>query len=82
MFFMTMPETFTIGDTASVRIDKQPATLTWRDAGTLVINGTDARTILRSGPGGPGLIDFVCTDAGEASTDYAADGPIIWKHDG
>jgi hypothetical protein len=79
MFLMTMPDTFKIGDTETVRINGQAATLTWRDAGTLVVNGTDARTILRCAPGGPGLIDFMCGDPGEPGSSYGADGPIVFR---
>lgn len=46
MFVMTMAATFAIGDRAQVRINGEDATLYWRDAETLVINGTDARRIV------------------------------------
>ena len=61
MFFMSMPLTFKVGDTAPVRVNKQPATLLWRDANTLVLNGTDARRILHSHVSG-NLRNFTCTD--------------------
>jgi hypothetical protein len=46
MFYMTMPTTLKIGNTAHVRINKAPAILTWRDEHTVVINHTDERVIL------------------------------------
>jgi hypothetical protein len=42
MFYISMPLTFSIGETAPVRINRQPATLTWRDENHLVINADDA----------------------------------------
>jgi hypothetical protein len=79
MFSMTMPKTFKIGDTEPVRINGKPATLTWRDAGTLVINGTDARRILRCVPFTDDLIDFICSDGDAPPDAYGADGPVIWR---
>jgi hypothetical protein len=68
MFVIEMSQAFRVGDTATVRINGAAATLTWRDARTLVINGTDARTILdrRLVPnraGGALLRAFTCADA-------------------
>lgn len=45
MLFITIPRHHRIGDTAAVRINGDPAKLTWQDAETLVINGTDKRRI-------------------------------------
>lgn len=68
MFVMTMAATFRIGDRADVRINGEPATLTWRDATTLVINDQDARRIVMheiggiDGAGCP-VQTFTCGDA-------------------
>jgi hypothetical protein len=62
MFFMTMPTTFRIGDTAECRINAKPQRVTWTDKDTLVIEPDDARKIIHtiSYDGG---IDFTCGDA-------------------
>ncbi|HYT57856.1 MAG TPA: hypothetical protein VEQ38_24380 [Verrucomicrobiae bacterium] len=62
MFSIAMPESFKIGDTAAVSVNKKPATVFWRDADTLVLNDTDARRILHSYLNGD-LRQFYCTDA-------------------
>jgi hypothetical protein len=41
MFVMMMPTTFKVGDTADCKINTEPARLTWRDEGTLVIEPDD-----------------------------------------
>jgi hypothetical protein len=48
MFLISMPLDFKVGGTAQVRINKKPATLFWRDANTLVVNGADSRRVLHS----------------------------------
>jgi hypothetical protein len=45
MFIIHLPANVHIGDTASVRINREPARVTWRDAQTLVIEPNDARRI-------------------------------------
>ena len=70
MFVMTMAETYRIGDSAEVRINGAPAILHYRDAHTLVINGTGARPILAVDRGtdgaGRAVRTFTCGDAAEA----------------
>jgi hypothetical protein len=66
MFLMTMPTTFAIGATAPVTINGQDTTLTWRDATTLVIGGTDARRILDVRDD-DGLRLFICGDTAGAA---------------
>jgi hypothetical protein len=51
MLVIAISRNHKIGDTADVRINFEPATLTWADAHTLVINGTDRRRILRTDEG-------------------------------
>lgn len=69
MFTMTMSTTFAIGATEPVRIHQNgttlETTLTWRDAQTLVIGGTDRRRILHTSEAN-GLRQFVCNDPAEA----------------
>jgi hypothetical protein len=65
MFFISMPKTFKVGDTANCRINQEPARLTWRDAKTLVIEPNDARAIITTDYEGD-LIHFTCGDAGNA----------------
>lgn len=64
---MTMPATFRLGDRAAVRINGEPATLTWREADTLVINDVDARRIVLRDTGidgaGRPVQTFTCDDA-------------------
>ena len=46
MFFISLPKGFKIGDTVDCRINREPARVTWRDAGHLIIEPDDARAIL------------------------------------
>jgi hypothetical protein len=46
MFFISKPETFTVGDTADCRINGKPERVTWKDKGTLIIEPGDARRIV------------------------------------
>jgi|RhiMethySRZTD1v2_1073278.scaffolds.fasta_scaffold256067_2 hypothetical protein len=64
MFFVSMPNTFKVGDTAERKINKEPARLTWRDANTLVIEPNAPRVIMTMTPDGE-LIHFTCGDAGD-----------------
>jgi hypothetical protein len=85
MFIMTMADTFQIGDRWEVRINGDPATVTWRDAHTLVINDRDARRILMIDHGldgaGRSVLTFTCGDGDplEARTPYviSSDGTAI-----
>jgi hypothetical protein len=47
MFMIHLPIAVGVGDTADVRINGEPARVTWRDEETLVIEPDDARSILR-----------------------------------
>ena len=40
-----MPTSFHIGDTANCLVNGKATKVTWRDAKTLVLNGSDARVI-------------------------------------
>jgi hypothetical protein len=68
MFVMTMAAAFKVGDRFAVKINGEPATVTWRDAETLVINDTDVRRIVVHETGltdglGRAVQTFTCTDA-------------------
>jgi hypothetical protein len=69
-FMIVMATTFNVGDRAEVQINGAPATLFWRDDATLVINETDARTIVEIDTGHDGLGRpsrcFLCSDADAA----------------
>src|SRR5262245_18604803 len=69
MFFICLPTTFKVGDTADVRINGEPARVTWRGPDTLVIEPDDAREIIFVEEGG-GLLLIHCGDAGESKADY------------
>ena len=69
MFHLSMPLTFSIGETAPVRINREPATLTWRDADHLVINDDDVRVILTMEEDDT-LRHFCCGDAGQPAAHY------------
>jgi hypothetical protein len=62
MLSIVLPLTFKIGDTQAARVNKEPATLFWRDKDTMVLNGTDTRKILLRFDDGA-LRHFACTDA-------------------
>lgn len=83
MFFISMPDTFKLGDTEGCRINGQPAKIEWRDADTLVILPDDARPILAVEKVGK-LISFTCGHQGETKADYDMEalpcgGVIRWK---
>jgi hypothetical protein len=61
MFIVHLPANVHIGDTVDVRINKEPARVTWRDAGTLVIEPGDARRIVRMLEE-PDMNTFICAD--------------------
>ena len=76
MLKIAMPRNFKLGDTAPVKINGAPATLTWQDQNTLVINGSDTRRILRhSMIGGTDLQNFDCDDG------MNSEGPYILFYD-
>src|SRR5262245_61355622 len=68
MFLISMPTTFTVGETADCQINGKPARVTWRDIETLVIEPGDARKIICT------IIEgdrkrFLCTPAGVGMDD-------------
>lgn len=73
MFTIMIPAHHKIGDTADVRINMQPAKLTWADKNTLIINGTDRRRIHHCAKaidgGGKECWSFI---AGDTQADIAA----------
>jgi hypothetical protein len=68
MFMIHLPPHVRIGDTADVRINKQPARVTWRDAQTLVVEPGDARRIVQILKE-PDMNTFICADA-DGSADF------------
>lgn len=72
MFFISMPDTFKIGDTEACRINGQPAKIKWRDADTLVILPDDTRPILAVEKAG-NLISFTCGHQGETKANYVTE---------
>ena len=62
MFNIGVPLSFKIGDTLAVTVNKSLATLFWRAADILVLNGRDARKILLEFEDGD-LHYFTCADA-------------------
>jgi hypothetical protein len=69
VFVISFPKGFKIGDTASCRINREPARVTWRDADHLIIEPDDARAILAV-ERGDDLVSFACGDAGATLDDY------------
>jgi hypothetical protein len=67
MFTIFIPRTCRVGDKADVRINMEPARVTWADDRTLVINDTDRRVIHRCDATFDGRGDevwrLVCGDA-------------------
>ena len=71
MFKIAMPRNFKLGDTAPIKINGAPATLTWQDQNTIVINESDTRRILRhSMIGGSDLQNFDCDDGPNSEGPY------------
>jgi hypothetical protein len=68
-----MPKDFQVGQTADVRINAEPARVTWRDRETLVIEPDDPRRILSVDRAGD-LLRFVCADRGNQSRLRRIDG--------
>ncbi len=62
MFFISLPLSVKIGDTADCRINSAPAKVTYRDAMTLVIEPDDVRTIIHVSDDDE-LRHFTCGDA-------------------
>jgi hypothetical protein len=59
MFFISMPKSFKVGDTANCRINGENACLRWRDADHLVIEPDDVRPIIAIDREGS-LTSFMC----------------------
>lgn len=76
MFLLTLPKSVKIGDTVDCRINREAARVTYRDAKTLVIEPSDARTILQTLDAGDGLRSFVCSDA-DGTSDFAIIRPSV-----
>jgi hypothetical protein len=72
MFFISMPRSFKIGDTADCRINHEPARITWRDTGYLGIKPDDVRPIVGIAKGDD-LISFSCGDAGTTHENYKSE---------
>jgi hypothetical protein len=62
MFFISLPATVKVGDTADVKINGEPRKVTYRDAKTMVVEPDDARCIVDVQRCGE-LNSFVCSDA-------------------
>ncbi|QIG93433.1 hypothetical protein [Bradyrhizobium sp. 6(2017)] len=62
MFFLSLPVTVKVGDTADCKINGEPKRVTYRDAQTLVIEPDDARTIIDVQNDGK-LRHFTCGDS-------------------
>jgi hypothetical protein len=69
MFYINLPATAKIGDTVPVRINGDPARVTWRDKDTLVIEPNDDR----------GLRAFFCgsESASKSAIERRRDGAVI-----
>ena len=66
MFFISLPASVRVGDTADCKINGEPRKVTWRDTDTLVIEPSDARRIVMIDQAGD-LRSFVCSDADDSS---------------
>ncbi len=86
MFTMSMPLDFAIGQTAPVRINGEPATLCWRDADHLVVDGARVHSILTVQTDDK-LRHFICGDADRPAgaqsmtVDRMPGGAVITMHD-
>ena len=68
MLILHLTALFRVGDRAGCTINGHPAEVYWRDPSTLVLNGSDVRSILvieRGGIDGAGrpIVTFTCADA-------------------
>src|SRR5262245_48072741 len=62
MFFISMPDTLKVGESADCRINQRSTRVTWREQNTLVIGENDARRIIQTWVE-DGLRNFCCKDA-------------------
>jgi hypothetical protein len=72
MFFISVPETFKVGDTTDCRINGVPQRLTWRDKNTLVIepDATTGHRVPHVADGVEGLIDTLSQRVGQLDAEY------------
>lgn len=63
MFFLSMPKTFQVGDTADCKINGEPKRVTWHDRDTMVIVPGDARHIHLIDSSSKSLNTFMCADS-------------------
>jgi hypothetical protein len=71
MFIISLPSTFKVGDSTTIRVGGKPAMVTWRDQVTLVIEPDDLRPIRFVKQEG-GLRHFFCGDRGGPGLDRTA----------
>jgi hypothetical protein len=62
MLIISTPKEFAQGSTITVKIDGNPATLSWRDHDTLIVDDTDAREIYQIIEE-KGMLTFMCAGA-------------------
>jgi hypothetical protein len=74
MLTIMIAQRHNIGDTVDVTINGAPARLTWEDARTLIINGTDRRRIFVHHDNVPDGAGRLCHSfmAGDAQADIAS----------
>jgi hypothetical protein len=75
MFMIHLSQDVHIGDTVDVRINQQPARVTWQDPSTLVIGPGDAPRIVRI-KCKPGMNTLICADE-DGSTDFKIIDPYM-----
>jgi hypothetical protein len=78
MLYLNLPATAKIGDTVPVKINGDPASVTWRDKDTLVIEPNDPRPIFHTALDG-GLRAFFCgsESASKGAIERRRDGAVI-----
>lgn len=83
MFYLNLPAETKIGETVPVKINGRPASVTWRDKGTLVIEPNDTRPIFHTALDGK-LRTFFCGSAAEstARVERWRDGAVIVTENG
>jgi hypothetical protein len=78
MFHLNLPAETKIGDTVPVKINGRPASVTWRDKNTMVIEPNDTRPIFHTSIDGS-LRVFFCGSAADskAVVERRPDGAVI-----
>jgi hypothetical protein len=78
MFYLNLPAETKIGDTVPVKINGDPARVTWRDKKTLVILPNDVRPIFHTALDGK-LRAFFCGSASDSKgvVERRPDGAVI-----